>query len=585
MKKNHILLILLSVAGVLFLGGCAGGKETVSVTQQQPVRTQVQLSTENQAAQEAFIDGLKSKMLEDLEDAMKLFTRSLKLDPTNHAAYYELASLYFRLGDYEQALKNIKSAVQLNDKNKWYLLLYAEMLSYRGQYPEAAEVYEKLLNQNPNEIELYFDWAFMLIKAEKLEDAIKVYDQYEKTIGIDENVIVQKQRLYVRLGKLDKAAAEIRKLINEFPGEARYYKMLADMYEANNQKDKAYKVYEELLQIDKENPNAQLYIAEMYRVKGDHAQAMEYLKKAFANPQLGIDAKVRILFPFLQQIMANMTDKKEDAFSLAQILIETHSTEAKAHAIYGDLLYQDKQMEDALAQYEQALELDSSVYEIWQQIFFIQSELKHFEELEKISQSALDYFPNQPLVYFFNGVSKNQLRKYKEAIEILEIGVPLVMDNPLLKAQMWSSIGEAYNNLEKFPESDEAFDNSLKLDPENAYTLNNYSYYLSLRNDKLQEAKEMSAKSNKIVQDNSAFQDTYAWILYKMGEYKEALNWIEKSMKNGGDESPVILEHYGDILFQLGEVDKAVIYWQKAKSLGSESELIGRKIADRKIYE
>jgi hypothetical protein len=53
----------------------------------------------------------------------------------------------------------------------------------------------------------------------------------------------------------------------------------------------------------------------------------------------------------------------------------------------------------------------------------------------------------------------------------------------------------------------------------------------------------------------------------------------------GDQDSPAILEHYGDILFKLGEVDKAVSYWQKAKALGSDSELIGKKIADRKIYE
>lgn len=578
--KTHIALLIFSA---FVLWGCSSSKEITSVVDESP--KEASLSIDNQLAQEAFIDGIRAKLLEDYQEAARYFEKSIKLDPLNHAAMYELANIYFREGNFDMSLKHIKPAVQLDDRNKWYSLMYAEVLSYKGQFVEAASVYEKLLKIYPTEFDLYFDWAFMLVKAEKLDDAIKVYDLYESKAGVDENVIVQKQRLYVRLGKIDKAVAEVRKLIDSDPKEPRYYKMLADLYEANNMKDKAAKVYEELLEIDKDNPNALIYLAEMYRVKGDRETSIEYLKKAFSNPDLPIDAKVRILFPYLQKLMAGEQEQKEEAFTLAELLIETHPSEPKAHAIYGDLLYQDDQFEDALAQYQQALEIDSSVFEVWQQIFFIRSELKQHEELEKATQSALDYFPNQPLVYFFNGVAKNALKKYKEAVEILKLGEPLVVDNPPLKAQILSTMAESYNDLKEYALSDSSFEKALQFDPDNAYTMNNYSYYLSLRGENLERAGELSEKSNKLVPDNDAFQDTYAWILYKLEKYNDAKEWIEKALKNGGEESPVIIEHYGDILFKLGEVDKAVIYWQKAKSLGSESEIIGKKIADRKIYE
>lgn len=583
-KKNYLAFVpLLTAFFILF--GCSSGKEAATAQKPQAQTVTADLAPENQAAQEAYIDGIKAKMLEDNDEAIKQFQKSLKLDPLNHGAYYELAFIYFRMGDFDQSLRNIKEAVHLNPGNKWYSLLYAEVLSYKGQFTEAAQVYEKLIKQSPNELELYFDWAFMLVKAEKLEEAVKVYDLYESRFGMDEEVIAQKQRLYVRMGKIEKAASEVRRLINSDPKEPRYYKMLADLYEANDMKDKAAKVYEELLQIDPENPNAMLYLADMYRIKGQNDVAMEYLKKAFSNPQLGIDAKVRILFPYLQLLMAGQQEKKEEAFMLAELMIETHPGEAKAHAIYGDMLYQDKQLENALAQYEQALEIDSSVFEVWQQIFFIHNEMRNYETLEKASSSALELFPNQPLVYFFNGIAKNQLKKHKEAAEILSLGEPLVIENPLLKAQMLSSLGEAYNDLKEYAKSDSSFEKALLFDGDNAYTLNNYAYYLSVRGENLERAKEMSFKSIQLVPGNSSFEDTYAWILYKMEDYQGAREWMEKAIENDDEDSPVLLEHYGDILFKLGEVDKAVSYWQKAKSLGSESELIGKKIADKKIYE
>ncbi|MDZ4847429.1 MAG: tetratricopeptide repeat protein [Chitinophagales bacterium] len=585
MKKTNSLSLVPLLTAFFILFGCSSGKEVATAQKSQAQTVTADLAPENQAAQEAYIDGIKAKMLEDHEEAVKQFQKSLKLDPQNHGAYYELAFIFFRMGDFDQSLRNIKEAVRLDPANKWYSLLYAEVLSYKGQFMEAAGVYERLLKQSPNELELYFDWAFMLVKAEKLEEAVKVYDQYESKFGLDPEVIAQKQRLYVRMGKIDKAASEVRKLINSDPSEPSYYKMLADLYEANDMKDKAAKVYEELLQIDKDNPNAMLYFADMYRMKGQNDLAMEYLKKAFSNPQLSIDAKVRILFPYLQQLMSGQQEKREEAFMLAQLLIETHPGEAKAHAIYGDMLYQDKQMEDALAQYEQALEIDSSVFEVWQQLFFIHNELRQYEELEKTTASALELFPSQPLVYFFNGISKNQLKKYKDAVEILSLGEALVVENPLLKSQMLSSLGEAYNYLEDYANSDSSFEKALLFDGDNSYTLNNYAYYLSLRSANLERAKEMSFKSIQLVPGNASFEDTYAWILYKMEDYKGAREWIEKAIENTDEESPVLLEHYGDILFKLGEVDKAVSYWQKAKSLGSESELIGKKIADKKMYE
>jgi len=125
----------------------------------------------------------------------------------------------------------------------------------------------------------------------------------------------------------------------------------------------------------------------------------------------------------------------------------------------------------------------------------------------------------------------------------------------------------------------------LKLDPDNAYVLNNYSYYLSVRKLNLERAKEMSAYSNKLDPDNSSFLDTYAWILFQLGDFPGAKEWQEKAMKANGDKSGNILEHYGDILYELGKKDDAVDYWKKAKELGTDSGTIDRKINEQKYVE
>ncbi len=125
----------------------------------------------------------------------------------------------------------------------------------------------------------------------------------------------------------------------------------------------------------------------------------------------------------------------------------------------------------------------------------------------------------------------------------------------------------------------------MNIDPNNIIVLNNYSYYLSVRNQDLEKAKRMSAKSNNLAPNQSSFQDTYAWILFQLKEYEEAKNWINKAIDSSSEPSGEILEHKGDILFHLGDADRAVEFWIKAKKSGGTSNKIDKKITDKVYYD
>src|SRR5690606_32822346 len=115
-----------------------------------------------------------------------------------------------------------------------------------------------------------------------------------------------------------------------------------------------------------------------------------------------------------------------------------------------------------------------------------------------------------------------QTKDFENAEKAYTRGLKISSENLILKAQMHSNLGDVYNDLKKYKESDANFDKSLEINPDNAYVLNNYSYYLSLRAEKLDKAAEMSLRSNKLEPNNSSFLDTYAWVLYKDNKFKEA---------------------------------------------------------------
>jgi len=95
----------------------------------------------------------------------------------------------------------------------------------------------------------------------------------------------------------------------------------------------------------------------------------------------------------------------------------------------------------------------------------------------------------------------------------------------------------------------------------------------------------MAKRATEIKPDNATNQDTYAWVLYIMGNYMEAKIWMERALQNGGDANAVILEHYGDILWQLDEKEKAVEFWINAKKTGTGSEFLDKKVEERKLFE
>ena len=71
----------------------------------------------------------------------------------------------------------------------------------------------------------------------------------------------------------------------------------------------------------------------------------------------------------------------------------------------------------------------------------------------------------------------------------------------------------------------------------------------------------------------------------KKDYYDKAQEWLERALISGGNQSAVIVEHYGDVLYQLGKVAEAVEQWKKAKELGSETPFIDQKINEQKLYE
>ena len=275
-----------------------------------------------------FYNANKEKILGNFNASAELFSEVIRKDATNHAAMYELANLYDAQKKYNDALFFIKSAYKLDPKNLWYALALSEIYQKNKKFNEAAQVLEQLVKDYPERVDFYFEWATALIIAEKSVEAIKVYDKLESKTGINREVIVQKSRLYQRLGKNDKAINELKKYIEFNPKDAQIYGMLAEVYQNIGDKQTALDTYKKVLDVDPDNPYIHLSLADFYRSNGEKEKSIRELKLAFDNPTLDVDTKISILASYLALLELN-PELREQAMELCGLLIAAHPDEPR----------------------------------------------------------------------------------------------------------------------------------------------------------------------------------------------------------------------------------------------------------------
>ena len=201
------------------------------------------------------------------------------------------------------------------------------------------------------------------------------------------------------------------------------------------------------------------------------------------------------------------------------------------------------------------------------------------------STEALEYFPNQAFLYFFNGFSAFQLNKLIESLKSLEFGYKLITKTDPVRKDYLTFLGEDNYKLGNKEQAYKYFDELIKIDPDNYGILNNYAYYLSLDKENLDLAEKMSKRTVDAEPENSTYLDTYAWILFCKKDYSKSLEYIKQAVNFDKDASDVILEHYGDILFFNNFINDAVEQWKKAISIGNGSGLLNEKISQKKYIE
>jgi tetratricopeptide (TPR) repeat protein len=530
-----------------------------------------------------FFKAIRAKTIENEKDAEDLFNRIVEIDPANDASLYELANLKKSQNDFESARQLLERATAVNPDNEWYWKDLADCYEKNNDFGKLENVFRQLVRLDPTVPDYYFDLANAYFYQQKYDEAIQVYDKLTVLTGPTDDILANRQKVYLKQGKVDLAARQLEQMIKDNPQQIKYYLFLAQLYSANNLGEKALKVLQTAEQINTHNGLIHLALADIYRDKKDYEASYNELTLAFAIPDIDIDQKIKIIDGYIPKFPD--PDAKASALELSRIVTVAHPDDAKAYAIYGDMLLQNQRLKEAKTMYQKSIALNSQVYDVQEQLVRIELGDDDLDGAIKDGENALSFFPNQAWMNYLVGVAWLQKYEYHKAVEYLKNATSLEFQDRDLLSQAYSSLGDCYHALKDNVNSDEAYDKALTYNADNAFTLNNYAYYLSVRSEQLDKAAAMSKRSNDLQPANASFEDTYAWILFKQKDYNNAKVWMEKALADDKTNSAVKSEHYGDIMFYLGNIDAALENWKKAKANGDQSPLLDRKINERKYVE
>ena len=534
---------------------------SVSAQQNQANKNPSSLPVDSVSIKKLYEQALQDLSNQDFESAEGSLVEVLNADDKNTDARLALIRIYFFQKRLEEAEVLAKESTLINPSNDvfWKILtdLYKESKNYNALIP----VFDQLIILEPKELKHHLDKGFTYSLLKKYKSALKVYNQAEQEFGADESIYSGRSAVYLKQNKQKVAIKELEAYRNKNASKLNPYLMLAHLY-LDLKKPKL--ALAELNTAEVQFPSMyDLFLtkADAYQQLKNDDEMLSQLKKAFSFPALEIERKIKIIFSIYQEFKSDKALDMADA--LSQVLIKTHPSDPKAYAVFGDILVQQGETDEAIAVFKKALAINPKMDIVWESL--LQAEIaagKH--DLAHIDgDRSLIYAPQNSVLLLYTGYSHLFAKDYEKSRPYIERALDNAdTKNESLMLQIYSALGDLYNALKMYPVSNVAYEEALSIDSNNTYILNNYAYYLSLRKDNLEKAAEFSKRSNELNPENASFQDTYAWILFQQENYSEALVWIDKAIKNSLEPSATLLEHQGDILSQLGKEKEALI-WEK----------------------
>jgi tetratricopeptide (TPR) repeat protein len=474
-------------------------------------------------------------------------------------AYVMVGDFYLRNGDLAEALKQYQEGMAADPKQKaTYQKRMIEVLMRQNKRPEAADIAAAILKDNPKDIDARGLQASLLLDRGEVQKAIS---ELQAVVNAAPDNFVARYslgRAHVARGEWEQARQQFAEAIRLRPDYLPARLSLAQLQVMRSDFDSALKSVNEILQIDRKNGPARMVEVEALMGEKKYADARHLLEDIQkANPNA---PDVDFSFGMLA-IKENNLKEAEAVFRKAYAANpkDTRSLVGLVETLAGGGHYDQAMqfLQAELAKSPNRMDLQLALGNIAARSKNYDLAVHQFEtvlgEMNKDSKARGD-------VYFRLGIALRQKGDTNGSIQYLYKAREALPVNSMVAVELALAL-EAGGRK---PEAKNAYEESIKLNPQDGVALNNLAFLIAESgNGDLDQALTYAQRAKQVLPNLGEVSDTLGWIYLKKNMSDNAID-VFQGLVNQKPENPTYRYHLGMALAQKGDKPKALRELQQA---------------------
>jgi tetratricopeptide (TPR) repeat protein len=471
----------------------------------------------------------------DVEEVRRIATEMTKQAPDYPPGWVLLAELAFKAKKYDEALSLLENVFSRDPEYVDGRRLQGNVLLAKGDTKKAIEVLERLDQTNPDSPMIKYELAQVYVKNNNTNQAKVALDQVISINPNYDDAVLLLGQINLATGHAEKVIEPLNRLLKKRPNLRNAALVLASAYGSLDRFDDAAVVLEEQAKLAPTDPQLPMMLGLVYRQTKRNDEARQAFEKA-------AQLMPNNLFPIDQLIELDLLDRHFDAARLRiRRQFEKTPDSSAAHYFEGKILAAEGKWDSAEAELQKTLQLDpnfSAAYDL-----LVQSYLA----TNKVSQAINEL--------------QAQLAKTPNAQALLTLAL-------------------LYERTGNFPQARDVYEKLLAINPNFVLALNNLAYLYTEHLNNLDKAYELARKARDLQPQDTAIADTFGWVLYKRGDYQQALPILQESAEKAPD-TPEIQFHLGMTAYMMGQTDLARVALKKAA--GAAKDFPGKDESKRRL--
>lgn len=527
-----------------------------------------------------FMVGITEFEFENFEKAVEYLTKAREILGPSAGLDFALSDSYFQLNDLVNAAYYGKSAVELSPENKWYRLKLAEIYRRSGRNQATIDELKAILEFAPADLEVLLNLAQVQTMHGKLLEANRTYDRILQLNGPDIQVYFQKFRNFRTLGQRDSAEVQLKRMQDFEPDNIGVLQTMSQFYLEDQNVEKAIEALQRALELRPGDEETIVALADLYVREGNWDKATELISDIIRNERVQPITKVE-LGQFMMNRFFREADNEtleESTRAIIELILETEPEFGFSYALAAEFYSFMEELDKLLEVIIETNRLLPENEPAWRQRVQLHLINEEYDKAIEAGKLADEYIPDDAFVLFLVGNAYFMKDEKREAIEWFERAAASPSQREF-RSTIYTVIGDSYSGLKEWEAADQAYEMALRLNASNDVALNNFAYYLSTRRERLDDALEMAEKAIAAEPQNAAYLDTIGWIHFKLGNLEKARDFIHASVDTG-QASAVVLDHLGDVYEALGNREEAKKWWNKALEMNPDKEGVREKLGE-----